>query len=447
MKGNRTKRGLCKKMIVTAIGVMMIVGILQPEFILAQEKEKISFIVPAHWRVVQRLKTGERDKVPPRRLWFYESIRDFWEMYPDIKFEMEAVNYQNIPTTFVTRSMAGNPPDIITYDNSFMKPLVESDLLAPLDKFTGPGFWNDHHAQILKNNLSVGEHVYLMPCYISPMTFFYNKKLFKEAGLDPEKPPRTWDEVIEYGKIIQEKTDAAGIGMGASTTYVSAVRPVESLVYSAGANMEKDGYATFETPELKKVLQLYVDLIQKHKIMPEECAGWGKQEWQNNFNTAQIAMTIEGSWYYGNYVRSLGKDAVGYAPIPTFTKDQIPSPWMEIFGWSMSKRCAESNRAWDAWRLIEHLGSRHTLILAAIYQQGLPPRRSLVGDNVYQQSEFLSFASEYISKGGRGRPSIKEETYWEQMLLEAIQSSVLKVKTVDQALSDAQKQYDARARR
>ncbi len=45
------------------------------------------------------------------------------------------------------------------------------------------------------------------------MAFIWNAKIFKDAGLDPEKPPATWDDVVKYSKQIHDKLGIAGYGL------------------------------------------------------------------------------------------------------------------------------------------------------------------------------------------------------------------------------------------
>ncbi|MCK7528621.1 MAG: extracellular solute-binding protein [Ignavibacteriales bacterium] len=48
----------------------------------------------------------------------------------------------------------------------------------------------------LWNEMRFKDNIYALPLYSNSYAFFYNKKLFREAGLDPEKPPKTWNEVL-----------------------------------------------------------------------------------------------------------------------------------------------------------------------------------------------------------------------------------------------------------
>ena len=64
------------------------------------------------------------------------------------------------------------------------------------------------------------DHIYALPLYSNSYAFFYNKRLFKEAGLNPDRPPKTWDEVLEYSSNLPRKTLKENLSqMGFIPTY------------------------------------------------------------------------------------------------------------------------------------------------------------------------------------------------------------------------------------
>src|SRR5699024_902990 len=48
---------------------------------------------------------------------------------------------------------------------------------------------------------------YTLPVAVRSLALFWNKEMYEEAGLDPEKPPKTWDELIENAKTMTKMTD------------------------------------------------------------------------------------------------------------------------------------------------------------------------------------------------------------------------------------------------
>ncbi|PKL11683.1 MAG: hypothetical protein CVV52_13025, partial [Spirochaetae bacterium HGW-Spirochaetae-8] len=99
---------------------------------------------------------------------------------------------------------------------------------------------------------------YGVPLAVSIQAFFYNAEIFKAAGLDPNTAPKTWAEVIEFGKIIKAKTGKEALFISTPDSwYMSA------LLESSGAPMLTDGRATFDTKDgiaaMEMWRKMYVD--------------------------------------------------------------------------------------------------------------------------------------------------------------------------------------------
>jgi multiple sugar transport system substrate-binding protein len=122
----------------------------------------------------------------------------------------------------------------------------------------------------------------------------YNKTLYQEAGLDPDQPPTTWEELMQDGKTILDKTGKPGYDL-----YTEAGDTGEGLTWNFQVNLWQAGgefltddnsAAAFNTPEGAKALQFWVDLIDSG-VSPY--AKWGE------FEKGQGGSAQEGSWMVG----------------------------------------------------------------------------------------------------------------------------------------------------
>jgi sn-glycerol 3-phosphate transport system substrate-binding protein len=108
---------------------------------------------------------------------------------------------------------------------------------------------------------------------------FWNKEMFKAAGLDPNRPPSTWKELLEYAQKLTRR-DAAGNVTQWGIEIPSSGFPYwlfQALVIQNGVNlMNAAGTETyFDRPEVIEALQYWVDLAKKHKVHPEGIVEWG----------------------------------------------------------------------------------------------------------------------------------------------------------------------------
>lgn len=125
-----------------------------------------------------------------------------------------AGNYEETTTKALTAANAGDPPQVAVLLSIDLFTLVEEDVILPIsdiatsdeDKAWIDGFY----PSFMKDSQFEGK-TYAIPFQRSTPVFYYNKDAFRAAGLDPEAPPTTWDEMIEVGKKLTVKDDNGNV--------------------------------------------------------------------------------------------------------------------------------------------------------------------------------------------------------------------------------------------
>jgi multiple sugar transport system substrate-binding protein len=168
----------------------------------------------------------------------------------------------------------------------------------------------------LKSVTYEGE-TYGIPTNNETMAFIWNAKIFEEAGLDPEKPPATWDDVVAYSKQIKEKLGIPGYGLVAKQNAGNTpFRFMPQLwAYGGGAldeARENPGYETVEldSPESKAALQAAYDMYVRDKSVPTSALTNTQAENQAPFISGQLAMMIAHPSEYAR-MNDLAKTATG----------------------------------------------------------------------------------------------------------------------------------------
>ena len=121
-------------------------------------------------------------------------------------------------------------------------------------------------------NSQTGGKTWGIPFQRSTIVLYYNKELFKEAGLDPNRPPATWKEMAEYAQKLT-KRDASGKVTQWGVQIPSSGFPYwlfQALAIENGVNlMNAAGTQTYyDKPEVIEALQYWVDLVNKYKVHP-----------------------------------------------------------------------------------------------------------------------------------------------------------------------------------
>ncbi|MCI3921304.1 ABC transporter substrate-binding protein [Paenibacillus sp. TRM 82003] len=202
---------------------------------------------------------------------------EFNAEHPDIVVKPTyAGSYAETMVKSQTAFQGGQPPAVAVLSSTELYTLLDMDAIVPLNDLIaangGDEYKNDFYEAFMLNG-TLGDTVYSIPFQRSTIIMYYNKDMFKAAGLDPEKAPANYAELIDAAKKLT-KDGQWGIEIP-STGYTHWI--FQAFALQNGKNvMSPDGKEVyFSTPENEKQLQMWVDLSKKHKVMPEGTLEWG----------------------------------------------------------------------------------------------------------------------------------------------------------------------------
>lgn len=167
------------------------------------------------------------------RMAFYESVANaFIEENSDVSITVETLSGGEIQQKVYSALAVDTGPNMLKMGENFFK-LKAEGLLLPFPDDVFPEAWFEEPYPSV-NWDAYDRHV--VPTAACGTLLVYNKRLFEEAGLDPDTPLTTWDEFIEAAKATT-KTDAAGISQAG---FVPAGKwPGLSQIYQLGGNIVK----------------------------------------------------------------------------------------------------------------------------------------------------------------------------------------------------------------
>ena len=180
----------------------------------------------------------------------------------------------------LTAIMAGNPPDIFMVEISELPTLLAMDAVLPLDEYIKKiekGYWEDFYAPF-RENAVIGGKIYGIPFQRSTPVFYWNKEIFKAAGLPPDKPPQTWDELKDYAVKLTVRDPKAGDVKQWGVTISGGWNDwlFEAFVRQNGSWLiSPDGLkANFNSKEAIEALDFWVELKHRLKVGPPHST-WG----------------------------------------------------------------------------------------------------------------------------------------------------------------------------
>ncbi|WP_214414618.1 ABC transporter substrate-binding protein [Sphaerisporangium fuscum] len=155
--------------------------------------------------VVWDWKSGE----PAAAAYVEKAKADFVKRHPGVTVEFVAQPYDQYYTLLGTAIQSRNGPDVMLF-NGGGQIRDRVDALLPLDQYVA----QDKSRLAGWDAFSKDGKIYAAPVTLQGHPIYYNKTLYKKAGLDPANPPRTWDEFVGDCAAIKKATGAACFALG-----------------------------------------------------------------------------------------------------------------------------------------------------------------------------------------------------------------------------------------
>lgn len=223
-----------------------------------------------------------------------------------IEFKMVEVPQAQFPDKFSAALASDTAPDVVCID-IVLAPYYSS--IGAFKDITPEYQALEFRSKLNPAMLHLGSkdgRVYALPFCADVSALYWNKDLFREAGLDPEKPPQTWSQLIEYASKLT-KGDVYGYAFGAGSSPLMMFTFMPYVWGNGGQYLSPDSKkAAINCPEAVEALQFFVDMVNKHKVAPEGCVTYTSQV-TNLFKTGKAAMIVQGNFL----IQRLATDAPG----------------------------------------------------------------------------------------------------------------------------------------
>ena len=288
-------------------------------------------------------------------------------------------SYQESMIKAAAAVQAGNPPAVAMLGANNILDFVQNDHIEPIQSFLSESggtsaqfladFWPGVHA-----NATIDGELYAVPFQNSTPILFYNADHFKEVGLDPNAPPRNWEELISYGQKLIKKDggDVTRYGLMMPMQYGYGNWILQAFVMSNGGqyfNAEYPGEVYYDSPATRGALQFYSDLAHKYGIMPASVTP--SKQVAADFFAGRTSMMIASTGGLTN-VRNNATFAYNVAFVPGNVRNAVPvgGASMVIFkGLKPAQRDA-------AWRFVSWITSAEQLGSWSRASGYFAPRRS-----------------------------------------------------------------------
>ena len=371
---------------------------------------------------------------------------DFEKENPGIKLRpIYSGSYQDSITKALTAVKSGEPPVMSILLSTDMFTLIDEDAIVPFDdliRTNDDRAWLKSFYPAFMENSQTGGKTWGIPFQRSTIVLYYNKEMFKDAGLDPNKAPATWAEQAQFAQKLT-KRDAGGKVTQWGVQIPSTGFPYwlfQGLAIENGVALANEaGTQTYyDRPEVIQALQYWVDLVKKYKVHPEGIVDWGTTP--KDFFERKVAMIWTTTGNLTN-VKSNAKFDFGVAMLPAGKQRGSPTGGGNFY---LFKKSTPQQRE-AALKFIKWATSPQRAAQWGI-DTGYVAVRADAWDTPAMKQYVAGFPAAAVARDQLPYAKAELSTHDNQRVTKALndglQAALTGTKTPEQALKDAQREAD-----
>lgn len=236
-----------------------------------------------------------------------------------IKVDFIELSQSNLHTRLATIFAAKSPDvDLLWTWAGWTSEFASANYLEDLTNYLSKEEWDEFVPGAL-DAVKYGNKYFGIPRFYSIRHFYYNKQLFREAGLDPNKPPTNWDEFIEYAqKIADPKANKWGVLHDYGSNDSLLINFQEHLILVGGRITDENNNITFNDEKGIEALERIIELNRLGLVDPASYGiGEGpvkRSRWIQGRNGMEWGWAAD--YFASNSNESKIKGEVGVAIIP-----------------------------------------------------------------------------------------------------------------------------------
>ena len=246
---------------------------------------------------------------------------EFWtafaKTYPNITVDVQNLDYNQMLNKTRTAALGNAAPGVARMPILWGVEFAAKGQLSPLHP-EDVGYPTDEFWPAAMKSVTWQDKTYGVPTNNETMALIWNSALFKAAGLDPEQPPATWDDLVQYSKQIKDRTGKNGYGLVARAN--AGNTPFRFMPHmwadGGGALDEAAEHPAYKTVTInnagsKAALQGAYDMYVRDKSVPVSALTNTQTENQDPFIAGQLALMISHPAEYATMLDRAGKATGG----------------------------------------------------------------------------------------------------------------------------------------
>lgn len=295
-------------------------------------------------------------------------IKDFNALGNGITVEYRQIQFDDVVSEAMRAYSTGQAPDIIAIDNpehalfasrgaflDLTDRIAKSEAIKTENYFAGP-----------LNSVTWDGKLFGVPKATNTIALYYNADMFKEKGLDPDKPPQTWAELLDAARKLNDPAkNVYGLAFSAKASEEGTFQ------FLPWAQMGGGGYQTINAEGAVKALETWKILMDEKLASPDSLTR-GQWDSTGTFNSGNAAMAISGPWELNRMSDEAKFDwRVALLPVPEAGAER--SSAMGDFNWAIF---ANTKQPEEAFKVLEYFAAQDDQMFEKFGQ--LPARSDII---------------------------------------------------------------------
>lgn len=366
---------------------------------------------------------------------FEPIIKAFNEQYPNVTIDIQHLPWNGRYEKMLTAIAGGEAPNVV-YLNDFQVPLFASTgNLVPISEVYTQEELEAMYTEGALNALTYDGTLYALPILQNSLGYLYNVDLFEEAGLDPDNPPQTWDEMKEAIAALTKKDENGEIIQAGARYDLNRPSPVTSImnfVWQAGGDvLDENGNVAINSEPVANALRYVKSLFDEGYIQMSNITGGGF-----DFASGKVGIELDVEPSKVTQVANANPD-LNFKVGPILTGERKMG-YVTVGSYAMFSK-AENRDATIAWvKFLTNQENTRTILAASGF---MSPRKDINSAD-YLTDERLAFMSTQAEWATGTGPMNTHYSEILEVLGAEFNSILLGIKTVEDGLTEAQSQIE-----
>ncbi len=373
--------------------------------------------------------------------YFNELIAEFEEEYPQQQVRWIDIPWAAMEARIVTSVSAQTAPDLVNLNPRFAALLAGRNAWLDLDEYISEEVRSQYLEAIWDASRFDGTS-FGIPWYLTTRITIYNQEIFQEAGID--SPPQTYEELAQVAQQVREETGKYAFFVTFSPNDSGEV--LESLVQMGVELLNEDGSAAFNSPEGVAAFDYWRELYQEGWL-PRDVLTQGHQRAIELYQGGELALVTTGPQFFQTIANNAPDIAAVSQPAPQISGDTgkiavavmnllIPRDTVNPEGaiaFALFLTNPENQLAFS--QVANTLPSTQDTLEHEYFQTG--------GDNATPMDEARVISAQQLERAEVLVPPRSNVNQLQAILYDNLQATLLGEKTVEEALADAEEEWNA----